>query len=77
MRNWEEITELELSEEEFTACREIVKKMREEAAKNYAIEKETEGLRNYVVAMIDSVGLRATKVIFRKIARELRGKKGE
>lgn len=62
-----------LSNEEISACVDLVENMRAAKARKRAIEEHRENLRSVVISTIDAIGLEETKRIIREINRNLRG----
>ncbi len=66
----------DLNDEEIAACKDIIKKMRDERHKKEVFEENREWLRSAVSAIIDAIGIEDTKRILREINQDLR-RKGE
>lgn len=61
-----------LTEEETEACLAIIKKMREERAKQAAIQKCKHAISSQIADSISTIGLEETKKIVRELNREIR-----
>lgn len=62
-----------LSDDEISACVDLVEKMRAEKRKKEVIGYHREALQSAVISTIDAIGLEETKRIIREINRNLRG----
>ena len=67
-----EIKEYLLTEEEAKACLEIVLKMREEKAREEAIQRCKHAISSQIADSISIIGLDETKKIIRELNREIR-----
>lgn len=61
-----------LSDDEITACMEVVEKMRAEKARKEKIQKTKNEISFAIAAAIPEIGLEETKKIVRELNRELR-----
>lgn len=66
-----------LTEEETEACLAIIMKMREEKAREEAIQKCKLTISSQIADSISKIGLAETKTIVRELARELRDFKAD